>query len=236
MELFFANPENIQADEIILDDFERKHALNVLRKSPGEPLAVTDGVGNLFRTTIISERPQVRLKINGREHHPLPRPKLILAVGFIRPNRLEFILEKGTELGVSAFYLIQTAYANYATGNTDRWQKILRQAMKQSLQYYLPQVQVFASLHDFLTSSEFCTLRLAAIDRNHPPLLDVLNEQFNAKPESVCLAIGPEGGFNPEEVDLFQEYGFHAVSLGKSRLRTETAALSGISIIRQFIH
>jgi len=203
---------------------------------PGEQLHITDGAGHLFSAHLMEEKPRVRLKIKTKEYFPPRQPKVILAVGFIRANRLEMILEKGTELGVSGFYLLNSAHANYFSRNISRWERILRQAIKQSLQYHLPEIQVLDSLEHFIEISRQWSRRYAAIDRGYPSLLATLSgTRFNTR-ETVCLAIGPEGGFDAAEVALFERNEFRLISLGNMRLRTETAALSGISIIQQYIH
>jgi 16S rRNA (uracil1498-N3)-methyltransferase len=237
MELFYTSPENVGADEIVLDEFERRHMLQTLRKSSGDTIFITDGQGTLYRTRLTAEKPQVRLFIESQEKKTAAGLPLALAVGFIRPNRLDFILEKGTELGVSHFYLIRSAFSNYGTQNINRFQKILRQAIKQSVRYHLPQISAFASLQEFIDSKRAYDVPLAAVDSSYPSLFKTLSRLPNdADKQSFCLTVGPEGGFKQDELGLLKEANFQFVSLGAHRLRTETAAISGISLIQQYIH
>jgi 16S rRNA (uracil1498-N3)-methyltransferase len=235
MELFYTRPECISAEEIELDEFERKHILKAVRKSAGDLIFVTDGRGNLYRTRLIKQKPVLRLRIESAENIPAPETQICLAAGFIRPNRLEFILEKCTELGVNRFCLIRSEFSNYAVNNKTRFEKITRQAIKQSQQYYLPKIDIFDSLKDFLLESAEYFHKFAAIDSSHPLLLNKLEDQDMDKNSSSCLVIGPEGGLSLNEAAFLKENNFIPVSLGKNRLRAETAAISGISIILQYL-
>jgi len=236
MELFYARPECISADEIELDDFERKHILNSLRKAAGDLISVTDGQGNLYQTRLIKQKPVLQLKIESAEFIPESEAQICLAAGFIRPNRLEFILEKCTELGVNRFCLLRSEFSNYAVKNIKRFEKITRQAIKQSQRYYLPRIEIFNSLKDFLTAGGEYSFKFAAIDSSYPLLISKLDLRDPKENTSCCLVIGPEGGFSSDETAALEENKFIPVSLGKNRLRAETAAVCGISIIIQGLH
>ena len=235
MELFYANPANIHAQEIVCDDFERKHILQAMRKTKGDKMLVTDGRGNVFETKLLEQNPQLRLGIIARRNVPAQPLQLCLAIGFIRPKRLDFVLEKGTELGVNSFALIRSEYANYSSDNLSRFEKITRQAIKQSRRYYLPGVEVFADSHVFLEQSTGYDLKIAAIDSRRELLLRQLKKlEFNSF-NSLCLLIGPEGGFSGQEIVDIEQHGFLPVSLGNNRLRAETAAISAVSVIQQYM-
>lgn len=167
---------------------------------------------------------------------PKPQRHIALAIGYIRPARLDFIFEKGTELGVNDFYLIRTHHANYYSDNLTRYQKILRQALKQSQQFYLPQITPMSSLKEFLQHSQTYDYKIAAIDDAYPSLFNKINQIHWESPSSFLYIVGPEGGFSKDEVQLFDTSGFLLVSLGNNRLRAETAAISGISLIQQYMH
>lgn len=235
MELFYTNPANINAEEIVCDDFERKHISQALRKTQGETLFITDGQGHLYETKLLEQKPVLRLRIISQKKIPPAPAQLCLAIGFIRPNRLDFVLEKGTELGVNSFALIRSEYANYSSDNITRFEKITRQAIKQSQQYYLPPVEVFRDSQTFFEQCGKYALKIVAIDSKQTLLIEKLKKlEFDA-PVSLCLLIGPEGGFSDKEIKAIAENGFQAVSLGKNRLRAETAAISAISIIQQYL-
>lgn len=236
MELFYANPADISDNEITLDDFERKHALQSLRKSAGDEIFVTDGQGTLFRTRLIQEKPRFVLHILSREKKVRPQPAAALAIGYIRPARLDFMFEKGTELGVSEFFLIRTRYANYFSDNTRRYKKIIRQALKQSQRFYLPRISAFSSLEEFIKQISAFSCRIAAIDATYSSLFQKIFEFNRDSSASFLYIVGPEGGFSQDEINLLNNSAFAPVSLGQNRLRAETAAISGISLIKQYIH
>jgi len=236
MDIFYAQPDRIGRDEIILDDFESKHILNALRKATGDAVWITDGQGRVYKTLIVRKKPHLTLKIENRSRFARRGPHIILAVGFIRANRLDFLIEKGTELGVTAFHLIRSHYANYHSSNMSRFGKITRQAIKQSRQYYLPEIILHSDFQSFFEQSRSFDIRLAAIDSEQPRLMERLNTVLYEKVKAICLLVGPEGGFSEEEIRTINANGFKGVSLGKSRLRTETAAISGLSVIQQYIN
>ena len=235
MELFYARPEQIKDERILCDDFERKHILQALRKSEGDMLQVTDGRGGLYQTKLLAQKPQLVLSIVSHKKMPAPIYEFCLAMGFIRPSRLEFALEKGAELGVTSFALLRSAYANYSSGNTARYEKILRQAIKQSLRYYLPGIEVFQNLQSFFDKNKTCELKIAAIDNKYPPLSKTLAGKGEKEMKSVCMLVGPEGGFSEAEIANIASNGFKMVSLGQNRLRAETAAISATAQIQQIL-
>ncbi len=237
MELFYAYPENIHSDQIVLDDFERRHVLKTMRKEKGDVISVTDGKGWLFRTTITETKPQLTLRIDQKEYRERRFPPPALAFSFIRPQRMEFILEKGTELGVSHFLLFEGEHSNFKTRNTKRFEKILRQAMKQSLRFYLPAIIVCDSLQDILSRSEDYDVCFAALDQRYPPILEATAKSGVDASAQVLLLIGPEGGFSENEVKAIHDHEtWQGVSLGLKRLRSETAAVSAIAAIQMYIH
>ncbi|NOX89842.1 MAG: 16S rRNA (uracil(1498)-N(3))-methyltransferase [Calditrichaeota bacterium] len=235
MELFYAKPENVKDHRIILDDFERQHIIHTLRKKVGDILTVTDGRGTLFTSRITQLSPHLELHIESSEKQPFPQTEIILASGFIKQNRMEFILEKGTELGIKKFLFFKSRFANYFSSNTKRYEKIVRQALKQSLQSYLPGIQVFDSFEKFVSYGRSFETRLVAVDPKFSSLFDLFSDGIVDSNKPVLVVIGPEGGFSPEEIELFKNNRFTCFSLGKNRLRTETAAISAISIINHYI-
>jgi 16S rRNA (uracil1498-N3)-methyltransferase len=235
MKLFFAEPKQINDTQIILDDFESRHIAQTLRKKTGDAIHLTDGCGNHYISEIIKDGKNLQLEIKHSERIRRSRTRVILGVGFIKPNRLELILEKCTELGVNEFILFKSHYTNYISFNKDRFLKIFRQAIKQSLQYYLPEITILKSLDEMVEQTSDIQHRFCAIDSESIPILDILNSSSILQEDSLLITIGPEGGFTPEEVEQMQKHKFLSVSLGQNRLRTETAAISTISIIQSFI-
>ncbi len=234
MELFYAYPENITKSNITFDAFEAKHLLTTLRKKTGDTVFVTDGLGKLYTTLLISTKPSVLLEIKKEETKPSPSPRIGLGVGYIRPNRLDFILEKGTELGVHDFFLIRSEKANYMSANKNRYNKIIRQALKQSIKFYKPALHFISSLSEFIGQTTAYDLRIAATSSSAPALFTAVRQVYRNR-QSILITIGPEGGFSRSEIDMLENDAFLCVSLGDTRLRSETAALSAVAAIKLFI-
>ncbi|APF19829.1 RsmE family RNA methyltransferase [Caldithrix abyssi] len=233
MELFYADPEHIRDDLAVLDDFERKHIVQTLRKKEGEIIHLTDGQGTHYTGAILSLKPHLSVQIMKKERIPAARVPLALACGFIKPNRLDFVLEKGTELGVNHFVLFKSDYANYFSANENRYRKIIRQAVKQSLHFYFPTLTFLKSFNALLAYSEKFSVKLAAIDQSYPALREMIGPIQKA--QQLLIVIGPEGGFSADEVSGLLNNGFNGVSLASNRLRTETAALTAVSFVKQYI-
>ena len=235
MELFFTEQELIKSDFADFDTFESRHITRTLRKSVGDEIWFTEGMGSLFRGRIIQTNPILRVSCHLEAQLTRPRPALTLGIGLIKQNRMDILIEKATELGVDKFCFFAGKYSNYFTDNDGRWQKITRQAIKQSLRYFLPEMSFYKDLSSLLkvcspqahkliahqSADVTMSAELAAIDRNQT--------------KEVLILIGPEGGFSPDEISNAGQAGFRSVSFGDFRLRAETAAISAaanINIIR----
>ena len=226
MELFYCEPENIYHDSMQLDSFETRHIVKTLRKNKGDKISVTDGKGNHYFCTITKINSVITCSIDEKKSLPVPKLKTILAVGFIKQNRLEFLMEKCTELGVNHFILYHSAYSNYFSDNLDRYKKITRQAIKQSMQFHLPDIELFENFDTFIDLYRNYPQKFVAYDSTFP----ALNTFKFGNKNLVC--IGPEGGFNEQEKEMFKKTGFSLVSLGKNRLRSETAAICAAAILK----
>lgn len=235
MELFFAEPDQISGERITLDEFESKHIQHTLKKKAGDVILITDGMGNLYHTKIIELSKKVCLKYHRMEKCDKSFPEITLAVGFIRPNRVDILLEKCTEIGVSRFILFRSQFSNYISFNTKRLSKILRQAVKQSLQFFLPTVTVIDQFKQFFNITTDYDSKIVAQGPESSGFIKNLDQMELYNKKSVLLTIGPEGGFSKSEINEFLKNNFIPVSLGRTRLRTETAAISGVSVLKSYI-
>lgn len=229
MELFYAHPKNISGNIITLDKFEAQHIIKTLRKKVGDALDITDGLGKHYSGKIRELKPDLLIKYNSVKEIKWAGRKVFLAIGFIRPNRLEYVLEKCTELGVGGFYLFRSEHTNYFSDNRKRFEKILRQAIKQSNRFWLPELYLLPDFPSYLEATKEIPLKIAAIDPNSPPLNSSVKEKYNS---DIAYCVGPEGGFSKHEIDLLKENNFQDISLGAYRLRAETAAIAGISVLK----
>ena len=231
MELFFTNAIDKGRSEAEFDSFESQHILKTLRKREGDSVHFTDGRGSLFQGQITTTKPVLKVQFKLVNQLPWPPPSLsILGLGFIRPSRLDYLIEKATELGINKFHLFSSRYTNYFTENTSRWDKITRQAIKQSQRLYQPEIRISANFDDFLKSESEITHKFLADQQSSDPMIDILNSLRNTN-EDIIFIIGPEGGFEDQELNMAKDHHYMPVKFGDKRLRTETAAISAASYI-----
>lgn len=223
MQLFY-NP-NIKSalQEFSFDKEESKHIVKVLRKKEGDVLHVTNGLGSLFHTEIIlASDKKCTVKITKTETQNPTGFRLHLAVAPTKMNdRFEWFLEKATEIGVHEITPIICDHSERKVIKTERFDKIIQSAMKQSLQFYLPKLNEPISLKDFISQEHNGNLCIAHCEETDKKLLKEV-----VKPnEAYTILIGPEGDFSEKEIELALKNKYIPVSLGNTRLRTETAAV-----------
>ncbi len=223
MQLFYNPNINKDSDFFYFDKEESKHIIKVLRKKDTDILYVTNGLGFLFKTQItLASDTKCTVKIVGVEKCEVPKYKLHLVVAPTKMNdRYEWFLEKATEIGVSEITPIICEHSERKTIKTDRFDKIIQSAMKQSNQLYLPKLNDAVSFKDFMKFQN-TDLKLIAHceDTDKKSLKNSLKINQN-----VTILIGPEGDFSEKEIKLAIENKYLPVTLGNTRLRTETAAI-----------
>ena len=226
MQLFY-NPDLTEATEnFTFDREESKHIVKVLRKTEGDKLHVTNGLGFIFTVEIVigmDTKCQVKI-INIEKQKPL-NYKLHLAVAPTKMNdRYEWFLEKATEIGVTSITPIICEHSERKHIKNDRLEKIIQSAAKQSLQTYCPVLNEAISFKDFIkTTSKTGSLFIAHCEETDKKSF----KNRIVKEEEITLLIGPEGDFSVAEIKLALDNGFVPVTLGETRLRTETAAIVG---------
>jgi 16S rRNA (uracil1498-N3)-methyltransferase len=223
MQLFY-NPEiNETITSFSFDKEESKHIIKVLRKKDGDILFVTNGLGFLFKTEIIlASDTKCTVRIISIEQSPKPRYQLHLAVAPTKMNdRYEWFLEKATEIGVTEITPLICDHSERKLIKTDRFDKIILSAMKQSNQYFLPKLNPPVFFKDFMNGERQGQLFIAHCEQtDRKSLKDLLKPSENS-----TILIGPEGDFSDKEIKLALENKYTAVTLGNTRLRTETAAV-----------
>lgn len=223
MQLFYNPSINETATSFVFDKEESKHIIKVLRKKEGDILFVTNGLGFLFKTEItIASDTKCTVKINSFEQQEKPKFHLHLAVAPTKMNeRYEWFLEKATEIGIQEITPIICEHSERKVIKTDRFQKILESAMKQSLHCYLPKLNEPTTFKDFL-KKEYKGQKFIA----HCEETDKKSLKNEIKSnEDITILIGPEGDFSVKEIQWALEQNYIPVSLGQTRLRTETAAV-----------
>ena len=226
MQLFY-NPALTESTEnFTFDREESKHIVKVLRKKEGDILHVTNGLGEIFTVEIIigmDTKCQVKI-ISTEKQQPL-RYQLHLAVAPTKMNdRYEWFLEKATEIGVTSITPIICDRSEKKFVKNDRFEKIIQSAAKQSLHSYFPILNEAVSLKDFIKlNTNTGTLLIAHCEETNKKSL----KETVKKETEITLLIGPEGDFSENEIKLALENGYIPVTLGDTRLRTETAAIVG---------
>ena len=223
MQLFYNPTINKTQTSFVFDKEESKHIIKVLRKKEGDILHVTNGLGFLFTTEItIASDNKCTVKIVSFEKQDKPKFHLHLAVAPTKMNeRYEWFLEKATEIGVQEITPIICEHSERKVIKTDRFQKILESAMKQSLHYYLPKFNEPITFKNFLKKEHSGQKFVAHCEETDKKSLK--NELITN--EDVTILIGPEGDFSVKEIQQAIAANFIPVSLGTTRLRTETAAV-----------
>ena len=229
MNLFYTT--NIQGNIAIFDEEEARH-LSVLRKKVGDALTFTDGKGTLYHGKISAIDKRIcTLNIEDQEiEYKKSSYYLHLAIAPTKNiDRLEWFLEKATELGVSEITPILCQNSERDKIRLDRLEGVVLSAMKQSLQCYLPKLNPLTKFSDFIkNSTQTEAQRLIAYCNDEK--LSHLSEVISPK-SSYIIAIGPEGDFSEKEVLFAKNADFQGISLGKNRLRTETAGVFAVSIL-----
>ncbi|MFE3847712.1 16S rRNA (uracil(1498)-N(3))-methyltransferase [Flavobacterium sp. LB3P45] len=223
MQLFYNININETTKNFSFDKEESKHIIKVLRKKDTDILYVTNGLGLLFKTEItLASDSKCTVKIISFEKSATPKFHLHLVVAPTKMNdRFEWFLEKATEIGIHEITPIICDRSERKVINTERFDKILLTAMKQSNVLFLPKLNNAIPLKEFLKQKQQGLNFIAHCEETDKKTLKTA-----LKPnENVTILIGPEGDFTEKEIELALDSNYIPVSLGNTRLRTETAAI-----------
>lgn len=226
-QLFFT--QKIENGFAVFEEEEGRHLSTVLRKKTGDLLQLTDGKGFFYEAELADAgKRQVLARILSKTAAKPMRPaRLHIAIAPTKQmERLEWFLEKATEIGVDEITPLLCQRSERDTLRLDRMEKILVSAMKQSLRAWLPKLNQPTRFQDFAKKTGDVQKRIAwCAAEPLPHLKNTLNTQ-----QDVVVAIGPEGDFSPEEIQIALANGFQGVGLGEARLRTETAGLLAVTV------
>jgi 16S rRNA (uracil1498-N3)-methyltransferase len=213
-----------QLGTISFPEEESKHIVKVLRMKEGDRFCVTDGKGSLFDAELVDAHPKRAMAdlSNQRCGYDIRDFKLSIAIAPTKLNeRTEWFLEKATEIGIDEVKLFASYHSERRAANVERFRKIVVSAMKQSVKSKMPVVEEMVPF-DKLVKQDFDGQKFIAwIDDDVKEQLCDLYE----KGKNAIVLIGPEGDFSKEEVESAIKAGFTPITLGNSRLRTETAGL-----------
>lgn len=226
----FLSPEELSAEEVIIAGNQAKH-LSVLRVKTGEIITVFDGLGFKYDCRIlqINKKNFIAEKLSKAPYSVESPVSITLAQGITKGEKMDFIIQKATELGVNKIIPLITERSQVRhTAKIERWRKIALSAAEQSCRGKAPEINEPVSLEGFLKGRHTGIIFYEEETGKH--LKQTLKNVRDFK--EITLLVGPEGGFSKEEVTAAVEKGFLEASLGPRILRAETAAIKAISIVQ----
>ncbi|WP_142683916.1 16S rRNA (uracil(1498)-N(3))-methyltransferase [Chitinophaga polysaccharea] len=229
MSVFYAPEIQPDATAYTMNEDTSKYCIQVLRHEKGDEVILADGRGHKFTAVITDDnRKKCVVKILSYEMVPVPARALRIAISFTKnASRIEWFLEKATEIGIQTIIPLVTQRTEKEKIKPERLQNILVSAMLQSQQFYLPELQE-PQAFDKLVKNNKDPQRFVAhcLPEQKTPLQQVMQPG-----KDTIILIGPEGDFTSEEIKLALEEGFVPVSLGDTRLRTETAGMVAVTLM-----
>lgn len=223
--------------KVLFKDQEYHHLINVMRAHIGEEIEIVNGMGQLAQAVVDSlEKKSASLLLKSVQTSELPNLRMILAQAIPRQNRLEFIIEKGTELGMTEIWLFPATLSEkreISENQLQRFTTLTIAAMKQCGRLFLPQIIVKPPLKQW-KDLEVNAIFFGATSHEAPPLLSLWQKISPIKEAIMC--IGPEGGFTEDEIAIFHRLQAHGVKLHPNILRTETAAIAALTLLSHQIY
>lgn len=221
MSLFYA-PNIIE--DLTLPEEESQHAIKVLRMTEGDELEIVDGKGNYYEAKITianHKKCKVTIEKEIKEYHKRNFHLHIAIAPTKNIERIEWFVEKATEIGIDEITPIICRFSERKVVKQDRLNKIIISAMKQSQKAYLPLLNEQCSFNEFINNHNTDSLYIGHCYKNEKKELGMTYK----KGENATILIGPEGDFSEEEIQEALRNGYIPISMGESRLRTETAGI-----------
>jgi len=242
MHRFYLPPDQCAGSELTLTGPEAHHALHAVRVKPGERVTVLDGCGTCITCEVKQcERNSVKLAVLTIDSIEPPQYQITLVQAVPKTKAFECIIQKATELGAWRIVPIITArttpelHPEKLTHKLAKWQRIAIEAIKQSANPWLPKIESPVQLKDFVARDEKFDLKLVAAllpNAIHPrKSIAQFIKQHGSVPTNLCVWIGPEGDFAPDELDAIIATGALPITLGPRVLRAETAAICCLAIL-----
>jgi 16S rRNA (uracil1498-N3)-methyltransferase len=228
---FYINEYDPSQKEIVLDEDTSRHVVQVLRMKEGEKLNLTDGKGNLMTGEIAdAHKKHCFVNIQHSTFNIQHNRKITIAISLLKnTSRFEWFLEKATEIGVSEIIPLICDRTEKQKFRHDRMQGICISAMLQSKQTWLP------VLHEPVRFEDLMNWKFDYYNKMIAHCVETekqnLNHHLISKSSNQLIAIGPEGDFTKDEIEIALQNGFAPVSLGETRLRTETAGIVAVTIL-----
>lgn len=233
MQLFYFPDIQIDQPFLHLEKEQARHMTKVLRKKEGDLVHVTDGKGNLYDGKISSVTSnKCGIDLAFAKAYPKPSTRLHIAIAPTKMNdRMEWFLEKATEIGVSKITPLLCDHSERKKINIDRFQKIIVSALQQSNQFYLPEIAALTTFQNFVNTpinGVKCIAHCENTDKK--TIIDTIDHE-----QDFTIIIGPEGDVSCREIALALENNFTPISLGNKRLRTETAGVYAATVFNHLM-
>jgi 16S rRNA (uracil1498-N3)-methyltransferase len=214
-----------------LSEESSKHCVQVLRMKEGDRIDITNGIGQLFEATILhADKKRTNVQIDSTKTIAPALQKITLGISLLKnATRLEWLFEKATEMGVHTIVPLICDHTIHERFKTERMQNILQSAMIQSQQVWLPILAEPTPFDPFLANYTASQKIIA-----HCEPQEKTNIKQLAVKDDCILLIGPEGDFSTKEIELALSQNYEAIHLGPTRLRTETAGLFALSVLKKF--
>jgi 16S rRNA (uracil1498-N3)-methyltransferase len=239
MHRFYIPPESWNLDALALDESETHHAVDVLRMNPGDKAVVFNGRGSeaTVEITAVTRKSVTLRKLLHAKSAPIGC-EITLAQAIPKGKNMDLIVQKAVELGAAAISpliserTVVQVEEDDAARKQQKWQAVAIEAAKQCGQNWLPKVALPRSPKEFFSQPVRHDLMLiASLQPDAMYLKKLLAENADKKPKSVLVLVGPEGDFTPAEIGLARSHGCRTITLGPIVLRTETAAISCLSVL-----
>lgn len=225
MNLFFSNFSETE-NEIIVNENDSRHILKSYRKGIGDVLNFTNGNGLLAECKIIEKGKKIKVKIVKISKNKPNKVSIHVAISPLKnPSRFEWFVEKATEIGIKEITPIITKYSEKKKVNHERLERISISSLKQSNQLFKPTINSTEKFSDFIKNNSDQKIMANLKTKNI-----LAKESINSN--QICLVIGPEGGFSDDEIQEAKNNKITEISFGENRLRSETAAIYGLSILK----
>ena len=234
MEYFYTDPKDVHGTHLLLRDEECKHLARVLRKRPGDHIAVTDGMDRMYEAVVTTINHTVAECEIVDVQHRVNEPKVdvTVAVSLLKnPGRIDFLVEKVTEFGARAIIPLLCERTIPKHEKHARLEKIALAAMKQCGRSYLPKVFMLTQFETLISHAQAYDLKLIPHEKTEQSQFVGAVLKHHPKAKNVLVVVGPEGGFTEQEMEIAAENNCVPISLGARRLRSETAAISAVSWI-----
>ena len=221
--------DSIENGICFLPESESRHAIKVLRMKNKDVLSITNGNGLYGEGEIIDSNPKkIKIKIHKLKEIKKPVPLALAFCPTKNSDRNKLIIEKATEIGVTDFFPLISQNSERRKWNKDRLEKILISSIKQSQRFLLPTIHPLEKFNDFIKKFSYKLKFLAHCKEEKKIQLKKISNPL----ESQVIVIGPEGDFISEEIELAKANNYKMISLGNNRLRTETACIAAVTLMK----